>query len=62
MRSKVRKQRPQPPPWFWYEVDGCWFCKKQGNCGGCKVLKSYVKAQKEKKRKSQKNMERWQSG
>lgn len=37
-----RKKRPEPPKYFWYDVDGCWFCKKKNACGGCKVLKEYI--------------------
>ena len=45
-----RKKRPQPPKYFWYDTDGCWFCKKKNACGGCKVMKEIVAEQKEKQK------------
>jgi hypothetical protein len=43
MKIKKRKQRPQPPKYFWTDTDCCWFChgKKRNGCGGCKFLKEY---------------------
>ena len=29
MGKAKRKVKPQPPWHFWYDVDGCWFCKKK---------------------------------
>lgn len=46
--KKNRKQRPQPPKWAWYDLDGCWFCKNRNACGNCKVMKQYTAKQKEK--------------
>lgn len=48
MKKNNRKPKPQPPKWAWYELDGCWFCKKKNACGGCKVMKQYAAKQKEK--------------
>lgn len=42
MGKAKRKVRPQPPWHFWYDVDGCWFCKKKNACGNCKVAKQYI--------------------
>lgn len=39
MGKAKRKARPQPPRWFFYDVDNCWFCKNKNNCGTCKMLK-----------------------
>ena len=47
MGKAKRKVRPQPPWHFWYDVDGCWFCKKKNACGNCKVAKRYI-AEKQK--------------
>ena len=43
MKTKKRKQRPEPPKIFWFDTDCCWFCTgaKRNGCGGCKVLKKY---------------------
>lgn len=41
-RVKRRKQRPQPPWYYWYDTDGCWFCDHRSGCSGCKVLKRYI--------------------
>ena len=38
---KRRKPKPQPPKYFNYDTDNCYFCKNKNNCGGCKVLKRY---------------------
>ena len=54
MSKKIRKIRPNPPYWAWYELDGCWFCHKQNACGGCKVMKRLVAQQKEKQRNKNK--------
>ena len=51
MGKAKRKMRPQPPHHFYFDVDGCWFCKKKNACGGCKVLKRYI-AEKQRKKKS----------
>ena len=55
MSKKERKPRPQPPRWVWFELDGCWFCKHQNGCSGCKVIKSYVAEQKRKQNRKNKN-------
>lgn len=47
MGKAKRKVRPQPPWHFWYDVDGCWFCKNKNACGNCKVAKQYI-AEKQK--------------
>ena len=57
--KKKRKMRPEPPKYFWLDVDDCWFCKKKNACGGCKVIKKYIaekqltkrKVEREKKKK-----------
>lgn len=49
-----RKKRPQPPWYFYYDTDGCWWCDKRGKaCGGCKVLKRYIAEHERTKRKVQ---------
>lgn len=42
MRKKIRKKRPQPPKYFWYDTDNCYACKNRNNCSGCKFLKEYI--------------------
>ena len=51
MTKKWRKPRPEPPPYFFFANDNCWFCKNRNNCSGCKALKQAVAHQKENKRK-----------
>jgi hypothetical protein len=51
MGKAKRKVRPQPPRHFWYDVDGCWFCKKKNACGNCKVAKQYIAEKQKVKRK-----------
>ena len=55
MGKAKRKVHPQPPWYFWYDVDGCWFCKKKNACGGCKIMKNFVAEQKKKQKRIQKN-------
>lgn len=54
-----RKKRPQPPWYFYYDTDGCWWCDKRGKaCGGCKVLKRYIAEHERTKRKVQRDEKR----
>lgn len=49
MGKAFHKPKPSPPPWFWLDTDGCWWCKYRSDrrgCTGCKVLKRYVAEQK----------------
>ena len=43
MGKAKRKQRPQPPRWFNWDTDNCYFCKNRNGCGNCKVLKPFKK-------------------
>ena len=52
MKYKIRKQRPQPPQWFWADTDNCWACKNRNGCGGCKFLKRYMYGTKQKTRRN----------
>lgn len=53
MGKPKRKPRPQPPGYFWLDVDGYWFCKNKNNCNNCKVLKRQrAKDREEKKRRN----------
>ena len=54
MKYKIRKQRPQPPQWFWADTDNCWACKNRNGCGGCKFLKRYIYGTKQKTRRNSK--------
>lgn len=42
MKDKKRKQRPQPPKWFYFDTDNCYMCKNRNGCGGCRFLKKYI--------------------
>ena len=54
-----RKKRPEPPKYFWYDVDGCWFCKKKNACGVCKVLKEYIADKQTSPKKSRREIKRF---
>lgn len=51
INTKLRKPTPQPPRWYWWQNDNCWWCKNKSNCGNCKVLKETVAQQKRKQLK-----------
>lgn len=56
MGKAKRKVKPQPPWHFWYDVDGCWFCKKKNACGNCKVAKRYIAEKQNTKRKVERRL------
>lgn len=56
MGKAKRKIHPQPPWHFWYDVDGCWFCKKKNACGNCKVAKRYIAEKQNTKRKVERRL------
>ena len=58
MSKAKRKVKPQPPWHFWYDVDGCWFCKKKNACGNCKVAKRYIAEKQNTKRKIERDEKR----
>ena len=39
MKKKIRKKRPEPPWYFYFDTDNCYCCKNKNGCGGCKFLK-----------------------
>ena len=46
-----RKPKPQPPKWFWLDIDGCWDC----NCGNnCKRLKEMRKIERDRRERKEK--------
>ena len=51
-KSNRRKIKPEPP-WYWYyDVDACWWCKQDfRTCGGCKKVKEYITNHQNTKRK-----------
>lgn len=49
MSKAIRKPRPSPPKWYWWDSDNCWFCNNKRNCSNCKILKEYNQEQKEKR-------------
>lgn len=50
-----RKPTPSPPPYFWYDTDGCWMCHIKGRgCRSCSFLKRYVHNQKERQERKEK--------
>ena len=51
MGKAMRKPRPSPPKWYWYETDGCWDCENRNNCNQCKRLKEQKIYEKEKREK-----------
>ena len=50
MSKKLRKPRPQPPKYYWYDTDNCWRCKNKNTCSGCKFLKRYIAEGKHRKK------------
>ena len=40
---KKRKPRPQPPKYYWWDTDNCYFCKNRNGCSGCRILVKYNK-------------------
>lgn len=55
-KIKHRKQKPSMPYWWWLDVDGCWFCKNQNNCGNCKAAKKNIK---EKRRRDKRKLNKY---
>lgn len=54
MGKAKRKPRPQPPRWYWLDVDGCWDCNHPNNCNQCKRLKhqrAFERVKRERKSK-----------
>lgn len=49
MGKAKRKPRPQPPRWYWLDVDGCWDCNHPNNCNQCKKLKRQKVYEREKR-------------
>ena len=50
MSKKIRKPRPQPPRYYWWDSDNCHGCKNRNNCNGCKRLKVYNAETKRRRR------------
>jgi len=61
MAKGRRKPRPQPPRWYWWDNDNCWWCNNRRGCSGCKVLKRYNKEHEKKPRAERDGMKgaRW---
>ena len=57
MKVKHRKERPQPPRWYWIDSDACYACKNRNACSGCKRLKELNHHMKNNKRKYSKLVE-----
>ena len=51
MKKKIRKKRPEPPWYFYFDTDNCYRCKNKNGCGGCKFLKRYIASKQHQKRK-----------
>ena len=58
-KKKLRKQRPQPPRYFWLDTDNCWDCPNRNGCSGCKKLKTYIHEKQLIKRKIVRNEKRF---
>lgn len=46
-----RKARPSMPKWYWYVLDGYWFCKTPKDCSRCKPNREFLKEFGAKKQK-----------
>ena len=44
-----RKPKPEPPKWFFYDNDNCWFCDNRNGCSSCKKLKIFRRKLRDKK-------------
>lgn len=58
MGKAKHKPTPQPPRWYWREVDGCWWCEyaiSQKGCSNCKYLKAQRNEEREKRKRKVKN-------
>ena len=51
MKKKIRKKRPEPPWYFYFDTDNCYRCKNKNGCGGCKFLKRYIISKQQQKRR-----------
>ena len=51
MKKKIRKKRPEPPWYFYFDTDNCYRCKNKNGCGGCKILKRYITSKQHQKRR-----------
>ena len=47
--KKIRKKRPEPPWYFYFDTDNCYCCKNKNGCGGCKFLKKYIHTKQKNK-------------
>lgn len=47
--KRKRKPKPEPPKWFFYDNDNCWFCSNRNNCGSCHLLKEFRSKFRDKK-------------
>lgn len=58
MGKAIRKPRPSPPKYIWYSDldDHCWRCKNRNACNNCKICKSYVTKQKQKRDRKEQQM------
>jgi hypothetical protein len=54
MGKAIRKPRPSPPRWFFWDNDNCWFCKNRRNCGNCSLCKKVNKKQQERRDRKEK--------
>lgn len=50
-----RKPSPQPPNWFWWDIDNCWDCNcDHKGCRNCKRLKEMRKIERDKRERKEK--------
>lgn len=54
MGKSMRKPRPSPPKWFFWDNDNCWFCNNRRNCNSCHLCKEYDTIQKKRKLRKEK--------
>ena len=55
MSKAIRKPRPSPAKWYWWDSDNCYGCKNRNNCNQCKELKKQRYYEREKRDRKDKN-------
>ncbi len=58
MGKAIRKPKPSPPKYIWYNDldDNYWHCKNRSACNNCKICKSCVAKQKQKRDRKEQQM------
>lgn len=55
MGKAMRKPRPSPAKWYWWDSDNCYGCKNRNNCNQCKILKRQRAYERDKRKRKEEN-------